>query len=64
MPPTARYRFKEELTMLKRRRTLLKQRKPANWSHRRKILLQDVRRKILRRNNAYFLTSVDIESAA
>ncbi|GHA23258.1 hypothetical protein [Oceanisphaera arctica] len=50
--------------MLKRRRTLLKQRKPASWSPRRKILLQDVRRKILRRNNTYFLTPIDVESAA
>ncbi len=50
--------------MLKRRRAVLKQRKPASWSHRRKILLQDVRRKILRRNNAYFLTPVDSKSAA
>ena len=41
--------------MLKRRRTLLKQRKASAWSPRRKILMQDVRRKILRRNNAYFL---------
>ncbi|MDX1266630.1 MAG: hypothetical protein R3311_04630 [Oceanisphaera sp.] len=50
--------------MLKRRRALLKQRKPASWSHRRKILLQDVRRKILRRNNTYFLTQINVESAA
>ncbi|MDX1266882.1 MAG: hypothetical protein R3311_05925 [Oceanisphaera sp.] len=41
--------------MLKRRRTLLKQRKPASWSHRRKIL---------RRNNTYFLTQINIEPAA
>lgn len=41
--------------MLKRRRALLKQRKASAWSPRRKILMQDMRRKILRRNNAYFL---------
>ncbi|MGR7920499.1 MULTISPECIES: hypothetical protein [Zobellella] len=47
--------------MLKRRRALLKQRKPAGWSPRRKILMQDLRRKILRRNNAYFLTQATAE---
>ncbi|MFD1007695.1 MULTISPECIES: hypothetical protein [Oceanisphaera] len=41
--------------MLKRRRLLLKQRKTATCSPRRKILMKDVRRNILRRNNAYFL---------
>jgi hypothetical protein len=50
-----------ESTMLKRRRALLKQRKPAGWSPRRKILMQDLRRKILRRNNAYFLTQATAE---
>ncbi|MBM7454540.1 hypothetical protein HNR62_000369 [Oceanisphaera litoralis] len=50
--------------MLKRRRALLKQRKPASWSPRRKILLQNVRRKVLRRNNAFFLTTIDNKSAA
>lgn len=41
--------------MLKRRRLLLKQRANKTCSPRRKILMKDVRRNILRRNNAYFL---------
>ncbi|WP_375055508.1 hypothetical protein [Zobellella sp. DQSA1] len=47
--------------MLKRKRALLKQRKAAGCSPRRKILLQDLRRKILRRNSTYFLTQVTAE---
>lgn len=50
-----------ESTMLKRRRALLRQRKPAGWSPRRKIMMQDLRRKILRRNSAYFLTQPTAE---
>ncbi|WP_168388284.1 hypothetical protein [Zobellella endophytica] len=47
--------------MLKRKRTLLLQRKPAGWSPRRKVLLHDIRRKILRRNSAYFLIQTAAE---
>ena len=44
--------------MQKRKQNVLKQRKTA-WTSRRNILLQKVRRKILRRNNAFFLTKQD-----
>ena len=44
--------------MQKRKQSVIKQRKNV-WSSRRNILLQKVRRKILRRNNAYFLTKQD-----
>ncbi|WP_175514037.1 hypothetical protein [Oceanisphaera psychrotolerans] len=50
--------------MQKRRRILLKQRKTATWSPRRKLQMQDARRKILSRNRAYFLTQFNTESAA
>ncbi|WP_158308462.1 hypothetical protein [Oceanimonas sp. GK1] len=46
--------------MLKRKRTLLKNRKPACGS-RRKLMMQDLRRKILRRNATYFLTQANFE---
>lgn len=41
--------------MLRKRRTLLKQKKSPLWSPRRKIMLKKVRFNILRRNNAYYL---------
>ena len=44
--------------MQKRKQSVLKQRKTV-WTSRRNILLQKVRRKILRRNNAYFLIKQD-----
>ncbi|MGO4999020.1 hypothetical protein [Oceanisphaera sp. W20_SRM_FM3] len=44
--------------MQKRKNRVLKQRKTVG-SSRRNILLQKVRRKILRRNNTYFLSSQD-----
>lgn len=44
--------------MQKRKQSVLKQRKTVG-SSRRNILLQKVRRKILRRNNAFFLTKQD-----
>ncbi|MCT7655839.1 hypothetical protein MBH78_16870 [Oceanimonas sp. NS1] len=46
--------------MLRRRRIALKQRKPAVGA-RRKIMMHDVRRKILRRNATYFLTQAGFE---
>ena len=41
--------------MLRKKRTLLKQKKRLLWSPRRKIMLKKVRFNILRRNNAYYL---------
>ncbi|WP_198650263.1 hypothetical protein [Oceanimonas marisflavi] len=46
--------------MLKRRRIALKQRKPLGAT-RRKIMMNDIRRKILRRNVTYFLTQAGFE---
>lgn len=50
--------------MQKSKHSVLRQRKTA-CSSRRNILLQKIRRKILRRNNAYFLACQDhTETAA
>ncbi|TDW62114.1 hypothetical protein [Oceanimonas baumannii] len=46
--------------MLKRKRKLPKQHKPAAGS-RRRLMMQDVRRKILRRSTTYFLTQASFE---
>ncbi|WMC09625.1 hypothetical protein PU634_10905 [Oceanimonas pelagia] len=46
--------------MLKRRRTPLKQHKPLGGS-RRRLMMNDMRRKIVRRNATFFLTQAGFE---
>ncbi|WP_344953498.1 hypothetical protein [Zobellella aerophila] len=41
--------------MIKRKRTVIKQRKQGSWSPRRKILMHNAHRKMLRRSSTFFL---------
>ncbi|GAA3525792.1 hypothetical protein GCM10022394_00990 [Zobellella aerophila] len=45
----------EEIRMIKRKRTVIKQRKQGSWSPRRKILMHNAHRKMLRRSSTFFL---------